>query len=146
MYWLGYLNEPKEASDLDWEAIGGTWGSATSRLSEWRPRGYLSASSAFADVIDRISSDSQLLANYVHRYFEDMHEHFRSITRTLSRESEVHYIVGNSKFYETIVPTESLFAELLDMNGFSNIECRQIRKRSSKKELYEYVVSAEYGV
>ncbi|KAB2852491.1 MAG: site-specific DNA-methyltransferase, partial [Anaerolineae bacterium] len=32
MYWLGFLNEAREAGELDWEAIGGTWGIATSRL------------------------------------------------------------------------------------------------------------------
>lgn len=35
MYWLGFLNKAKEAGELDWKAIGGTWGIATSRLSCW---------------------------------------------------------------------------------------------------------------
>ena len=38
MYWLGHLREPGEAGDLDWLAIGGTWGAATSRLAEWKKR------------------------------------------------------------------------------------------------------------
>ena len=37
MYWLGFLAEPKEAGELDWQAIGGTWGVATSRLAKWSP-------------------------------------------------------------------------------------------------------------
>lgn len=37
MYWLGYLNEAREAGELDWQAIGGTWGVATSRLNQWEP-------------------------------------------------------------------------------------------------------------
>lgn len=35
MYWLGYLVNGRDAGDLDWQAIGGTWGIATSRLAEW---------------------------------------------------------------------------------------------------------------
>jgi len=38
MYWLGYLVNGRDAAELDWLAIGGTWGVATSRLAEWSPR------------------------------------------------------------------------------------------------------------
>ena len=37
MYWLGYLQNGREAGELDWQAIGGTWGVATSRLGKWQP-------------------------------------------------------------------------------------------------------------
>lgn len=33
MYWLDFLHTPDDASDLDWDTIGGTWGTATSRLA-----------------------------------------------------------------------------------------------------------------
>ena len=36
MYWLGYIMNGRDAGEMDWEAIGGTWGVATSRLNEWR--------------------------------------------------------------------------------------------------------------
>ena len=35
MYWLGFLDNGREAGELDWTAIGGTWGVATSRLLDW---------------------------------------------------------------------------------------------------------------
>ena len=35
MYWLGFLHDAREAGELDWQAIGGTWGVATSRLNDW---------------------------------------------------------------------------------------------------------------
>lgn len=35
MYWLGYLEEARDAGELDWQAIGGTWGVATSRVARW---------------------------------------------------------------------------------------------------------------
>lgn len=30
MYWLGYMDSGNQAGELDWQAIGGTWGCATS--------------------------------------------------------------------------------------------------------------------
>ena len=35
MYWLRFLMSGRDAGELDWLAIGGTWGVATSRLTEW---------------------------------------------------------------------------------------------------------------
>lgn len=35
MYWLGFLESGEQAGNLDWKAIGGTWGSATSKLKDW---------------------------------------------------------------------------------------------------------------
>ncbi len=30
MYWLGFLSDGRQAGEMDWQAIGGTWGCATS--------------------------------------------------------------------------------------------------------------------
>lgn len=35
MYWLKFLSSGEEAGEIDWKAIGGTWGSATSKLHTW---------------------------------------------------------------------------------------------------------------
>lgn len=35
MYWLGYLQDGRQAGELDWQAIGVTWGIATSKLQSW---------------------------------------------------------------------------------------------------------------
>jgi hypothetical protein len=37
MYWLRFLDQASDAGELDWTAIGGTWGIATSRLHDWAP-------------------------------------------------------------------------------------------------------------
>jgi hypothetical protein len=54
----------------------------------------------------------------------------------------VHYIVGNSKFYDVLVPVEEIFASLFEAAGWTRVGVRVLRKRSSKKELYELVVTA----
>ncbi|MCI0485951.1 MAG: DNA adenine methylase [Blastocatellia bacterium] len=67
MYWLGYLKEAREAGELDWQAIGGTWGIATSRLSNWKPNGREIMYSGFQEIITGIADESTLLANYTAR-------------------------------------------------------------------------------
>ncbi|MBI2925993.1 MAG: DNA adenine methylase [Verrucomicrobia bacterium] len=162
MYWLGYLTDGRQAGDLDWQAIGGTWGCATSNLTRWQPDPTitallssvsLSASDGeragvrcgFLDTIAGIAARSQILSHYVHKYFEDCVWHIRSLARVLAKGAAVHYIVGNSKFYDVMVPTELLYAGLLRQHGFADVTVENIRKRNSKKELFEFVVSGRFG-
>jgi len=142
MYWLGYLKEAREAGELDWQAIGGTWGIATSRLQTWRPDGDPIQWPGFEKIIEDIAVQSPTLANYVHRYFVDILAHLKSLYCTLSPGAKVFYIVGNSRFYDTLVPVELIYAYLLEACGFVDTEVELIRKRSSKKELFEFIVSA----
>ncbi|PJF39979.1 MAG: hypothetical protein CUN55_13295 [Phototrophicales bacterium] len=142
MYWLGYLVEARDAGELDWQAIGGTWGVATSRLAEWHPNGITIDDDNFNRMIRQIQRQSHVLANYVHKYFIDMKQHFMSIFETLASGARIYYVVGNSKFYDTLVPTEKIYAQLMQAVGFDQIAIEVIRKRNSKKELYEYLVSA----
>ena len=142
MYWLGYLNEAREAGELDWQAIGGTWGIATSRVGKWQPNGDTIEHGDFYRVIERIGEKSQVLANYVHKYFVDIVAHLTSVYRVLSSGGKVFYIVGNSKFYDTVVPVEEIYASLLKQTGFEETKIEILRRRSSKKELREVIVSA----
>ncbi|MDE2749996.1 MAG: DNA adenine methylase [Chloroflexota bacterium] len=141
MYWLGYLREAREAGELDWKAIGGTWGIATSRLATW-----ISKNDFKSDSLDRlvsaVATESQVLANYIHKYMDDMFMHFCSLKTHLAEDATLHYIVGNSKFYETVIPVEQLYAEMMSSVGFTDVRIERIRKRNSKKELYEFLVSA----
>lgn len=143
MYWLGYLNEAREAGDLDWEAIGGTWGVATSRLAQWTPDGVTVPHDGFDGLVRQIAESCPLLANYVHKYFVDMVTHLKSLSCILTPGAKVFYVVGNSKFYDTLVPVERIYESLLAQCGFKNVKSDLLRKRNSKKELYEFVVSAE---
>lgn len=51
--------------------------------------------------------------------------------------------MGNSKFYDVILPVESIFASIFQDVGFINISVKIIRKCTSKKELFEFLVSAQ---
>ncbi|MCC7206005.1 MAG: class I SAM-dependent methyltransferase [Anaerolineae bacterium] len=142
MYWLGFLRETHEAGTLDWSAIGGTWGAATSKLLRWQPLGHPIPYSQFDALLSGIAAHSDILASYIHRYFEDIRTHLQSLFSVLRSGAKVFYVVGNSKFYDTLVPVEDIYVHLLDDAGFVNCRAEMLRKRNSKKELAEFVVSA----
>lgn len=147
MYWLGYLNEAREAGELDWEAIGGTWGIATSRLKEWIPDIQTYYPKYFNEIATNISNGDNksgiLMANYVARYFEDMWNHLKGIKSVLNEGAEIHYVVGNSTFYNVLVPVEEIYKDMLLTLGFKDVQTKVIRKRNSKKELFEFDVMAK---
>jgi DNA modification methylase len=142
MYWLGYLKEAREAGELDWEAIGGTWGIATSRLNDWAPNGEAEVLPRLNPLIEEIAQSSEILSRYVHKYFMDMSSHFANLYNAVAPGGRLYYIVGNSKFYDTLVPVEELYVDLMKKHGFENTHIEVIRKRNSKKELFEFLVSA----
>ncbi|MCS7291189.1 MAG: site-specific DNA-methyltransferase [Roseiflexus sp.] len=143
MYWLGYLHNGREAGELDWQAIGGTWGIATSNVSRWSPSEPRTIPHpGFLNTLAKISEKSDLLARYVHKYFYDMVEHINDLFVVTRSGGSIHYIVGNSKFYDVIVPVEAIFASMFSDRGFVDVDIRPIRKRTSKKELYEYLICA----
>ena len=148
MYWLGYLAEARDAGELDWQAIGGTWGIATSRLNGWRRQDdrWLpdELHGIVANIAAQANANGSLLAAYVAKYCEDMSQHFASLRTVLKGGARVHYIVGNSTFYGVLVPTEQLYAAMLRKYGFSKVTVRPIRKRNSKKALVEFDVSAAW--
>ncbi|MEM9016429.1 MAG: DNA adenine methylase, partial [Verrucomicrobiota bacterium] len=148
MFWLGFLSEAREAGELDWQAIGGTWGIATSRLMTWEPTHDCSMAS-LAQTVDEIASSNgkngELLSLYVKKYYCDMDLHIKAARSLLRPGAELHYIIGNSTFYGVHVDTPKLYEESLRAHGFRNVESRIIRKRNSKKELFEYCTSATLG-
>jgi len=147
MYWLGYLKDGREAGELDWQAIGGTWGAATSRLKLWQPRSEISTEAqAIAEQIEAAHSENgRLLANYVRKYFEDMSLHIQSLTRLLRSGARIHYIVGNSSFYGVLIPVEQILARYFRQQGFECIKVEVLRKRNCKRELYEYEITGIFG-
>lgn len=145
MYWLGYLRESREAGELDWQAIGGTWGIATSRLKQWEPGPCYQPRSlqrAAREIRRSGAPNAELLARYVERYFEDAWQHLGAVLDRIARPGTLHYIVGNSTFYGALVPTERIYAEMLSELGCGGVRVDTLRKRNSKRELYEFEVAA----
>jgi predicted methyltransferase len=143
MYWLRYLETGREAGELDWKAIGGTWGCATSNVGKWNPETTSQIPyPGFYEILDSIAETSPLLSRYVHKYFYDMMLHVEELYQVMKQGGKSHYIVGNSKFYDVMLPVEEIFASLFRAAGFDRVNVSTLRKRTSKKELFEYMVSA----
>lgn len=147
MYWLRYLDQASDASHLDWRAIGGTWGTATSKLNSWTPETETPVDDAMANVCDAIRQDGgkngPLLASYVHKYHHDMWQHFQAITPQVKPGGRVSYIIGNSTFYQHEVPAHEWYAAMLRELGYTGVRVEAIRKRNSKKALFEYDVTGQ---
>jgi hypothetical protein len=143
MYWLGFLQESRDAGELDWQAIGGTWGCATSNLSKWSAAPPITIPyPGYDDIINRIAEKSVVLSRYIEKYFYDMYGHCQDIQKLVKHGGKVSYIIGNSKFYDEMLPTEAILAAILQDGGFSKLQITPLRKRSSKKELFEFLVTA----
>ncbi|NES01314.1 MAG: hypothetical protein F6J86_47435 [Symploca sp. SIO1B1] len=85
-----------------------------------------------------------MLSNYVAKYFEDIWTHLKAVRKVMNHGGKVHYIVGNSTFYGILLPTERLYADMLEALVFKDIKIQTVRKRNSKKELFEFDVSARW--
>jgi DNA modification methylase len=143
MYWLGHLDLPSSAGELDWRAIGGTWGVATSRLTRWEPpKPTRRLLPELVPLLQAIAAESKLLARYVERYFSDMTAHFASLSEVLRPGGKAYYVVGNSKFYDVVLPTERLLATQMERLGFGSVHVDTLRTRTSKAELFEYLITA----
>jgi hypothetical protein len=145
MYWLRFLDQPPEAADLDWAAIGGTWGSATSRLGGWSAEGSLPIQAELDYLCRQISTAGRsgaLLASYIARYTHDMWAHFQAAYRHVRTGGLAVYIIGNSSFYGHLVPVERWYQQLLQAAGFGPVHLTLIRKRNSNHFLFEYAVHA----
>lgn len=145
MYWLDYLETSDQASDLDWQAIGGTWGRATSLLGTWKSDHSLPQ--YVYDIAEKISNadnkSAGLMANYVLKYFEDMQKHLSSVYAGLAAKGRVFYIIGNSNFYNIAVPAEKIYVDMMTTIGFVDVKYHIVRKRNCNKQLYEFVVSGQ---
>ena len=82
------------------------------------------------------------MARYVQRYFSDMAAHLASLGEVLRAGGTAHYVVGNSKFFDVVLPTEQLLAHLLERLGFESVTVETLRTRTSKSELFEFLVTA----
>jgi hypothetical protein len=152
MYWLRFLDQSSDAGELDWTAIGGTWGIATSRLHDWTPPAAAAAIAPIEDELRAVTAliardggkHGPLLATYVTKYFHDMAAHFTAAFQHVRSCGTASYIIGNSTFYRHVVPAERWYAALLGAAGFTGVRTTVIRKRNSNLALYEYEVTGRH--
>lgn len=147
MYWLGFLETGEQAGELDWKAIGGTWGAATSKLYSWTNIN-TDLPAVLFEVCSKIehadNKNGKAMSLYVLKFFDDMFTHLSNLRKRLNRGAEINYILGNSSFYGNYVDTDGIIKEILHILGYSGIISDIIRKRNSNKGLFEYKISAKW--
>src|SRR3954464_11776497 len=93
MYWLGYLADGREAGELDWRAVGGRGGGATSNVAKWEPPEARAVPYAgFDAIVERIAARSDVLGRYVRKYFHDIDVHVAELAAVLAPGATVHHI------------------------------------------------------
>ena len=148
MYWVKFLKNGSDAGQLDWEAIGGTWGTATSNLKKWQPVNK-NLPERLYEVCEKIKTskdkNSEVMSLYVHKYFDDMYSHLVTLRKSLKSNAKLNYIVGNSSFYGNFVDTEKILSESMLKIGYKKIQIQNIRRRNTKKGLFEFNVRAVWN-
>ena len=143
LYMLDFFSTPKEASDLDKDTIGGTWGTATSTLG----KGIIEAAFPFFNttifpVVEKIRQEDSLMANYVMKYFNLLAMQIRAMDKLPQKDLRCAYVVGNSRVKGVYIETDVLLGEIFNGLGYKINAIERIRKRNSGKDLHESIVYA----
>ncbi len=146
LYMLDFIDQAKQASDIDRATIGGTWGTATSELQKGL---YEPANNAIEEVVfpiaEKIREHDNLMANYVVHYFNRLSVHLDNLSNHLSEDAKLAYVVGNSWIKGVYIETDVLLGQIFEKLecGYNTTEVQRFRKRHSGKELYESIVFAQ---
>lgn len=140
LFFFEFIDDARSVGELETEAIGGTWGKATSVLV----RGIEPANDVINELLapftDLVNGDRQLMASYVVKYFNNIFEHAQGISKVCQEKAKLAYVIGNSKFYGHPLPSDEILASIFGHFGFSLDGISKMRRRQSKSGLYESVV------
>ena len=145
LFFFDFIASAKAVGQLETDAIGGTWGKATSVLSVGvKPKNDLIAR-LLQPYIGNIQSNGNLMAHYVTKYFNDLYDHAQEVEKVCRPCCRLAYVIGNSKFYGHPLPSDEILADIFQHFGFSLERIDKMRKRQSKSGLHEAVVFMARG-
>ena len=140
LFFCGLIPDARAVGQLETDAIGGTWGKATSVLA----RGVEPINDLVRTLLSRftehVNGNSDLMANYVVKYFNDMFTHAGEIDQVCRQKCKLAYVIGNSKFYGHPLPSDKILARIFGHWGFKLDRIERMRRRQSKTGLYEAVI------
>lgn len=140
LFFFDFIESAAAVGQLETDAIGGTWGKATSVLARGvEPKNRL-VKRLLDPYLGGIHSNGDLMANYVVKYFNDLYDHAGQIATVCRAKSRLAYVIGNSKFYGHPLPSDEILASIFGNFGFRLEKIERMRKRQSKTGLYEAVV------
>jgi hypothetical protein len=140
LFFFDFIKSARAVGQLETEAIGGTWGKATSVLAHGvKPKNSL-IECLLGPYLHGINANGNLMANYVVKYFNDIYDHAAQIAEVCKKQARLAYVIGNSKFYGHPLPSDEILAAIFGHFGFELEGIDRMRKRQSKTGLYEAVV------
>ncbi len=140
LFFFDFIDDASAVGQLETDAIGGTWGKATSVLASGIiPKNDL-VGTLLQPHVAKIRTNGNLMAHYVTKYFNDLFDHAREIAKVCRSRCRLAYVIGNSKFYGHPLPSDEILAGLFAHFGFRLERIDRMRKRQSKTGLYEAVV------
>lgn len=139
LFFFDFIRDARRVGELETEAIGGTWGKATSVLMA----GIKPANETIANLLHSHTpshDEGTLMASYVTKYFNDIYTHAGEIAKVCTKHARLAYVIGNSMFYNHPLPSDEILAGIFVHFGFELERIDKMRRRQSKKGLYESVV------
>jgi hypothetical protein len=140
LFFFDFIADAQAVGQLETDAIGGTWGKATSVLAA----GVAPENSVVAELLapytGNIDKAGSLMASYVTKYFNDLYQHASEIAQVCAGRCRLAYVIGNSKFYGHPLPSDEILARIFGGFGFALERIDRMRRRQSKSGLYEAVV------
>lgn len=140
LFYFDFIHSAKAVGEMEVEAIGGTWGKATSVLAAGIDPINECVRKALDPYVHGINTKGNLMASYVIKYFNDLYRHGDQLEQVTASGCKLAYVIGNSKFYEEPLPSDEILASIFDHFGFRLDRIDKMRKRQSKTGLYEAVV------
>lgn len=145
LFFNGQIDSAASVGQLETDAIGGTWGKATSVLSQGVEPANEVVASLLAPYVPDIHGKGALMASYVTKYFNNIYEHAGEIAQVCRKRCRLAYVIGNSKFYDHPLPSDEILAGIFGHFGFALDRIDRMRRRQSKTNLYEAVVFMRRG-
>lgn len=139
LHFMEVISNRSEATEIDLNTVGGTWGRATSNLT----KGLIVPDRSILKLLDyfpALSEQSTLMCNYATKYFMDMNNHIKELRDCVSDGFRGAYVVGNSRLKGVEIFTEVILSGLFELNGFRVEKILVFRKRGGRKRLYETAV------
>jgi len=140
LFFSDFIENAEAVGQLETEAIGGTWGKATSVLAKGVAPSNETVRALLDPYLTGIDANGGPMASYVVKYFNDMYDHAGQAAMVCRDRCRLAYVIGNSKFYGHPLPSDEILASIFQHFGFRLDRIDKMRKRQSKAGLYEAVV------
>jgi hypothetical protein len=145
LFFLDLIADAAAVGRLEHEAMGGTWGRATSALSQPHTPESPEVAGVMAPLLDRLRAAHPVMANYAVRYFNDFWRHVQSLDRAMAPHARLAYVVGNSKLGGVDMPVAEWILHLFAAAGWRPLGqgIHHMRRRNSRSGLVESVIFVE---